>query len=321
VCADSGTQPSEACPTDKRRDEIFAANQGPLPSGYDLWQKVRLDRVTGQIANEFTPADRIEERNVMIFPAKYRAWAEAHGYPVLGPQKPPLAFEPELELRSPASGMISENTVLLEGRVRVPEPLVWRLEYGVPNPIGWGVLSGPHGMDPNDPFGREIDGSLGEWDIAATAGQHGASDFTIRLTAYYDATQTDYPVAASNAVYVVFEAPTPTPTETPTVTPTIEVTPTATQTPEATVTDVHRPRGSCSRPQKSDIVATDRSPTNTPASIAVRAATQPQPGTQVSGLRRVGTVDGPGSRYQMDYARRRAGRVRLMPVAWRRQRR
>ncbi len=312
VCSDSGTQPSEACPTDKRRNEVFAANQGPLPAGYDLWQKVRVDRVTGQIANEFTPADRIEERNVMIFPAKYQAWAESHGYPALGPQKAPLAFEPELELRSPASGLITENIVALEGRIRVPEPLVWRLEYGVgPNPVGWGVLSGPHGADPGDPFGREIDGSLGEWDIAATASQHETNDFTIRLAAYYDANQTDYPVAASAAVYVVLEAPTPAPTETATETPTPELTPTGTPTgtPTAALTPTASPTGGVivltPTETPTDVAPPTATATDLPPSTSVRAAiTQPQPGAQVSGIVDVlGIADGPGfAGYQFDYA-------------------
>ncbi len=58
ICSDSGTLPSDACPQDKRRNEVFAANSGPLPAAYDLWQRVRIDKVTGQLANEFTPADR-----------------------------------------------------------------------------------------------------------------------------------------------------------------------------------------------------------------------------------------------------------------------
>ena len=310
VCADSGTQPSEACPSDKRRDELFAANQGPLPAGYDLWQKVRVDRVTGQLANEFTPADRIEERNLMIFPAKYRAWAESHGYPVLGPQKPPLAFEPELELRSPASGLITENIVTLEGRIRVPEPLVWRLEYGVgPSPIGWGVLSGPHGADPNDPLGRELDGSLGEWDIAATAAQHGVNDFTVRLAAYYDATQTDYPVAASAAVYVVLEAPTPTPTETPTETPTPELTPTATLTPTPTAAVTPTPTSTVIEPTPTHTPTVTAPPTASPTAaptnaVVLAAIDQPAPGAQLNGSVAVlGVADGPGfAGYQMDFA-------------------
>ena len=312
VCVDSGTQPSEACPADRRRDEVFAGNQGPLPAGYDLWQKVRVDRVTGQMANEFTPADRIEERNVMIFPAKYQGWAQSHGYPVLGPQKAPLAFEPELELRSPASGLITESIVTLEARVRVPEPLVWRLEYGVgPSPIGWGVLSGPHGADPDSPFGREFDGSLGEWDVAATAAMHGVNDFTIRLAAYYEGDQTDYPVAASAAAYVVLEAPTPAPTETPTETPTPLLTPTATPTETfvATPTPTATPTGGVPGPTPTETPTVAAPPTATPTdmppSTTVRAAiTQPQPGAQVSGIVNVlGIADGPEfAGYEFDYA-------------------
>ncbi len=102
VCAESGTLPSEACPA--QREDVFATGRGPLPAGYDLWHRVRIDRVTGQLATEFTPADRIETRDVMIFPEKYRAWAEARNLPLLSQQRPPLAFEPELELLFPSDG-------------------------------------------------------------------------------------------------------------------------------------------------------------------------------------------------------------------------
>ncbi len=297
VCADSGTLPSAACPGDRRRDEIFAANQGPLPAGYDLWQRVKVDRVTGQLANEFTPGDRIEERDVMIFPPRYRAWAEAHGYPVLGPQQPALAFEPELALRSPASGTVAEGLVSIDGRVRVPEPLVWRLEYGVgPNPIGWGVLSGPHPLDPNDPFGREIDGNLGQWDVAAAIAQHGVRDFTLRLAAYQDATRTDYPVVASEAVYVVVDAPLP--TETPTETPTPEVTPTETPTPEVTPEETPTPTPTV------EAVPTE-SPTAEPTSAVVLAMIgEPLDGAQLNGpVDLLGAASGSGfAGYQLDFA-------------------
>lgn len=301
ICADSGAQPSVACPADRRRDEVFAANQGPLPAGYDLWQRVKVDRVTGQLANEFTPADRVEERDVMIFPPRYRAWAEAHGYPVLGPQQAPLAFEPELALRAPVSGTITEGVINIEGRVRVPEPLVWRLEYGVgPNPIGWGVLSGPHPLDANDAFGRELDGNLGQWDVAAAVAQHGARDFTLRLAAYQDATRTDYPIAASEAVYVVVEAPLP--TETPTETPTPELlpteTPTETPTPEAT------PTIEVVATPTVEVIPTE-GPTAIPTSAVVLALIdEPLDGAQLNGpVDLLGTASGSGfAGYQLDFA-------------------
>ena len=99
VCADTGTLPGEACPT--QREEIFASGQGPLPGQYDLHQRVRIDKVTGRLATEFTPPDRVEERNVMLFPPKYRAWAEAHGIPQPAIELPTYAFPPELRLDAP----------------------------------------------------------------------------------------------------------------------------------------------------------------------------------------------------------------------------
>jgi hypothetical protein len=202
-----------------------------------------VDRVTGQLANEFTPADRVEEHDVMVFPSQYREWAAAHGYPVLMLEPPQYAFPPELALVEPINDSAVGARVLVTGRVKLPSPLVWRLEYGVgPAPIGWGVLIESRTGD--------LDGFIGEWDAGATAAQHGAGDFTLRLAAY-DPANMDYPVAVSGPVHVYVSAPAPTPepsasptpepspTETPpAATPTLEATPTPTPTltPAPTVT-------------------------------------------------------------------------------------
>ncbi|OQA46543.1 MAG: hypothetical protein BWY52_00695 [Chloroflexi bacterium ADurb.Bin325] len=285
VCAESGAQPSEACPS--RRDELFAANQGPLPAGYDLWQRVRVDRITGQLATEFTPEERVETRDVMVFPQRYRAWAEAHGYPVLGQQRPPLAFEPELALYGPEDGATVMGLTPVIGHVRVPEPLVWRLEYGVgPDPIGWGVLSGPNPPDPADPVGRDLDGVLGDWDVEATVAQHDTTDFSLRLAAYYDAGALDYPIAISNIVYIRIASPTatPTPTETAMPTDTPWPTPTIEPTPSAT-------------PDLGPTPPAEPSPSPTPgAAASIRAAIlTPEEGATVDGpVEILGVADGPG---------------------------
>ena len=304
VCADSGTQPSEACP--QRRDEVFAAGRGPLAVVYDLWQRVRLDKLTGQLADEFTPADRIETRDVTFFPEKYREWAAAHDYPVLN-AKPPYAFAPELALYDPVDGSEVTGMVPVAGHVHLPEPLVWRLEYGVgPAPIGWGVLSGPHPADPNNPegIGREMDGALGDWDVAATAAQHDVADFSLRLAAYDPATM-DYPVAVSNAVYVVMAA---VPTDTPAPTETLE--PTWTPEPTATVEVTPTPTAEVATPtptpSETPPPAAEPSATPTPeAPAALRAViSQPADGAEVTGAVEVwGTADGAGyARYLLAYA-------------------
>jgi membrane peptidoglycan carboxypeptidase len=310
VCAEGGTQPGEACP--RQREELFAVERGPLPAVYDLWQRVRVDRLTGQLATEFTPAERVETRDVAIFPERYREWAAAHGYPVLNAQ-PPYPFQPELALDSPADGSEVAGVAPIAGRVHIPEPLVWRLEYGVgPAPIGWGVLSGPHPIDSNDPAapGREFAGELGGWDAAATAAQHGVSDFTLRLAAY-DPANMDYPVAVSNAVYVILAASptgtpapteTPSPTSTPEPTPVGEITPTAipepptaTPTSETTATPA---------PGETPSPTVEPSPTAPPEPDLRAIITQPADGAVVTGpVAVVGSADGAGFvGYVLDYA-------------------
>jgi membrane peptidoglycan carboxypeptidase len=291
VCADSGTLPSPACPA--QRKEVFAAGQGPLPASYDLHQRVRVDRVTGQLATEFTPADRLDERDVMVFPARYRAWAEARGLPLLGLQSPSYAFPPELALIGPADSSTVTGLVPVFGRARVPEPLVWRLEYGVgAGPIGWGVVSGPSNAEAND--------LLGEWDATAMVNLHGASDYSLRLAAY-DPANMEYPVAVSNAIHVYVElasdtptleptstsGPTVTPTETPFLTPTSS--PTPADTPVPTPAETPMP------------TATPTATSTVTLSEPVRAMiVEPLEGSPVSGdVLVMGSADGLGFAYYL----------------------
>jgi membrane peptidoglycan carboxypeptidase len=251
VCADSGTEPGAACPA--IREEIFAANQGPLPAKYDLYQRVRVDKLTGRPATEFTPADRIEERVLMIFPARYRAWAEAHGYPQLA-EPPTYAFKPELILYSPLNGSNVRGVVQVAGRVHLPPPLVWRVEYGVgPGPIGWGVIAGS--------LQGDIDGIITGWDAAQPVEQHGASDFSVRLAAY-DPTFLDYPVAVSNVAYVRVVNPTATATVSPL--------PTASPSPSPSASASVSPTRTKGGPPPT----TTATPSGTPSSTNVPAASR-----------------------------------------------
>jgi membrane peptidoglycan carboxypeptidase len=299
VCADSGTLPSAACPA--QREEVFAAGQGPLPASYDLHQRVRVDSITGQLATEFAPADRVEERDVVVFPARYRAWAEARGLPLLGLQAPSYAFPPELALISPADASAVTGLVPVFGRARVPEPLVWRLEYGVgPSPIGWGVVSGPSSAEASD--------LLGEWDAAAMVALHEATDYSLRLAAY-DPANADYPVAVSNAVHVHVDLPTDTPTVEPTGTPSPTITPT--EIPPLTPTPSPFPMETPT-PTSSPFPTETATPTpiETPTPTATPVVPLPKPlramiaepaeGSQVSGdVLVMGSADGPEFAYYL----------------------
>ena len=319
VCADTGTLPSEACPN--RRQEVFAAGHGPLPARFDLHQRLRIDKVTGLLATESTPPDRVETRDVMVFPARYQKWAEAHGMPQLNLEQPKYAFQPELELKGPVDGSQVGGIVQVTGRAHLPEPLVWRVEYGVgPSPIGWGTLTGQKQGD--------VDGWLVDWDVPAYVSKHdGAGDFSLRLAAY-DPQRPQNPVAVSNAVHVIVEAPTPTPS--PTLEPSPTPADTSTPTPEATATDTPAPAdtptplppGPTDTPQPVEPTATPAGATSTAtatpggqATTPVEAAiTQPLPNVQVSGAVPINGIAA-GSRFHSYWLQYAPG-IRPAPKAW-----
>jgi len=284
------------------RQEYFAEGQPPLPAGYDLWQRVRIDRVTGQLATEFTPPDRIEVRDVMIFPERYRAWAEARNLPLLSVQRPPLSFAPELTLLFPVDGSALDGIVPIYGRIRVPEPVVWRLEYGAAHdPGAWGILIGPRPADAADAGARELEGILLQWDLPATALLHGTDQLALRLAAYYDINSLDYPVAVSNVVRLTWMRPTDTPTPTPSAMPTPTETPTATL--EETETPTPTPETEVP-PGTPEPGGTPPVPTPVPSGLVRAVISLPQEGMQVSGEVAIwGTADGPGfAGYVLEYS-------------------
>ena len=162
VCADTGTQPSDACPA--RRSRWFAEDRLPLPKEKDLWQKLRLVRGTDELANEFTPADQIEERVYKIYPLPYREWAEQNGIP-----QPPLAAlttpEPgqvQVGIVDSPEGMIVSGVVTVVGSANVPDFAAYELQYGISHDPGAFSLAiyGPV----NSPVAN---GQLGWWDVSS----------------------------------------------------------------------------------------------------------------------------------------------------------
>ncbi len=171
VCADTGTRPSQACP--ERRAQWFAEDRSPLPSEHDLYQVVRLDRNSGQLANEFTPPDAVEEKVFKIYPEPYRRWAEEHGIP-----QPPASpdevfdFQAELFIRQPVEGEVVSGIVQVYGTANAPGFHSYELQYGISHDPGAFSLpiAGPYGAP-------VIDGFLGEWDTRGL----GEGPHTLRL--------------------------------------------------------------------------------------------------------------------------------------------
>ena len=236
ICETSGAQPSEWCP--KQRNEIFAADQLPVPKEQDLWQKILVDTWTelkaSDVCSEFT-----DERFVMNVTDQWarkwirqdsngQEWAQNMGF------EDPVTFaptrecnqddpRPDLAFTSPRDkDRITSNPLEIFGKANAT---AWfdhvALEWGEgDDPNDWELLE--RWNDPIQDASR-----LFEWDMEDLPN----GPITIRL--YMESTEDTYAevkIRLDNQI----PTPTPTPTETPTPTFTPTVTPTFTQTPTVT---------------------------------------------------------------------------------------
>ncbi|RIK39794.1 MAG: penicillin-binding protein [Chloroflexi bacterium] len=234
VCAETGTLPSEACP--ERRMRWFAEDRPPLPPEKDLYQLVRLDRVTGRLANEYTPADAIEERVFKIYPPQYRQWAEEHGIP-----QPPeddgdvFDFASEVIIRSPAEGEVLDGVVTVVGSANVAEFGNYELQYGISHDPG--AFSPPIA----GPFAAPVvDGTLGLWDTTGLGDGPHTLRLVVRNNVGHEFEQR-VRVFISRATPTWTPEATPTWTPVPTETPVFEEPPTATPEPTWTLPPVDTP--------------------------------------------------------------------------------
>jgi 1A family penicillin-binding protein len=222
ICADSGTIPSQVCP--RKKLEIFAAGQGPLGPEHDIYQMVRIDRTTGQLATEFCPESLVEEKYFQVYPPDGREWAEQHGIPQPPTETCTLHVGPaQVVIFQPLEGEQVEGIVPVVGRADRPDFSHYVVEYGVTHdPGGWGPVSGPQ----NTPVES---GLLAQWD---TRGLHNMGH-TLRVLVFdHQGTV----VEARVHVVVANPTPTPAPTPVPTSTPLPTLTPTTTATPGPTAT-------------------------------------------------------------------------------------
>ncbi len=214
VCADTGAQPSEACP--ERVKQWFAVDRPPLPPEQDLWRRVRIDKVTGKLATEFTPAQLVEEKVFKVYPPEYRQWAEENGIPQ-PPTEPSdlFTFQPQVTIRQPAEGAQVTGIFTVVGSANVPGFASYELQYGISHSPG--AFSLPF----VGPVATPVEeGVLGQWDTRELLnGPH-----TLRLLVR-DRFGNEY----ESRVRVTVLNPTPTPEPTPTHTPTWTPTPTPTE--------------------------------------------------------------------------------------------
>jgi penicillin-binding protein 1C len=231
ICSVSGTEPSEWCPD--QRNEIFAADQPPLPKEDDLWQKLLVDTWTGLKAS---PAckDFTDERFVLNVSDPFaiqwikkdpagRAWAQGIGFerPVtFAPSRECKADDPRptLVFNDPREGdVLRDNPIDIYAQVNASANFEsFRLEYGVGgDPVEWKTL-----LERDNPVPQPD--KLFTWDVLnGEEGPIPAGPVTLRLT--MQSTEDTY---AELKLHIILQVPTPTPTASPTPTPTPTLTPT-----------------------------------------------------------------------------------------------
>ena len=176
ICSPSGLLPTSYCP--EVVSEVFL--QGTEPTQVDqLYQPVRVNRETGNLATLYTPPELVEERIYLIPPGGAEAWAEAAGIDL-----PPVEYDavqveedvhPDVDIQFPEQFDIVRGMLRIRGRVR-PEGLeFYRIQVGEGlNPTEW--------IQAGDDVGEAVySGLLGDVD---TEGLNGL--YTIQLLAVLD---------------------------------------------------------------------------------------------------------------------------------------
>ncbi|HEY9088145.1 MAG TPA: transglycosylase domain-containing protein [Anaerolineaceae bacterium] len=235
ICASSGTEPSEFCPS--QRGEIFAVDQPPLPAREDLWQKVNIDTWTGLRASaacsDFTDEQfslNVTDKSAQDWirnSGEGRAWASAAGF------DDPIYFTPERECRlddprpTIAFAGLNDNQTINESPLDIYGVVFatqnfrdWRLEWGVgDDPLEWKPLIEQSNQEFRDPQ------KLYTWDMKDVPPGE-----MISLRLYMNSTQNTF---AERKIRIRNMAPTitPTPTVTATETEIPSLTPTVTETP------------------------------------------------------------------------------------------
>jgi penicillin-binding protein 1C len=245
ICGISGAEPSEFCPPDSVRPELFDPNHLPPPREQDLWQKIFLDPFTGlrqtaECARAYQNDQLYAQEKLVIAvsdPSAQKwltedpngqAWAAAHNItlPIAwapAGQCTPDSPRPIVSFAYPPEGAtLTAGPIQILGQAAATQDFDhFIVEYGLGHdPLGWGAVMGPN----TNPFPET--GRLADWDLSPLEGP-----VTLRIIVF---SKTGGTAEARVRFTVQRPTPSPTPTETTTATPLDTATPTATPTASAT---------------------------------------------------------------------------------------
>ena len=171
VCIPSGMLPSMDCPATS--DEVFLiGNEPTLPD--TLYEKIKVNRETGQRATVFTDPTLIDEQLFINVPTKARQWAIEAGLPVApsGYDAIPVSqTNANVQISAPAIFSAVGGKVEISGTASLENLNSWTLQVGEGiNPLNWLQIAGGNSA-------VATGGSLAEWDTTGIDGL-----YAIRLT-------------------------------------------------------------------------------------------------------------------------------------------
>ncbi|HEY69472.1 MAG TPA: hypothetical protein G4O08_02690, partial [Anaerolineae bacterium] len=154
ICAVSGTEPSDWCPT--KRVEVFASDQLPLPQSKDLWQEIWVDSYSLERSTAECAEFAIEKLALYVTDpwavewiegtSSGRSWAQRMGFPPERRFYVPETYcsasspRPIIGITSPAEGgTIQSNPLEIFGRASATRYFKrWVLDYGSGfDPLSW----------------------------------------------------------------------------------------------------------------------------------------------------------------------------------------
>ena len=164
VCLPSGLLPSLDCPA--TRLEIFLSGNEPVTAD-TLYEKVQVNRETGQRATVFTAPELIEEKVVMNVPANLRQWAIENSFDVAPSgydSIPYMTIDPDTQLTSPVLFSAVGGKVPISGKASGADFGYYTIQVGQGiNPSSWQQLG--------DAVTTPVDnGLLAEWDTTGLDG-------------------------------------------------------------------------------------------------------------------------------------------------------
>lgn len=165
ICALSGLKPTDLC--QNRRTEVFIKGTAPKQPD-DMHQVFRIDRVTGQLATQYTPPDQVEEKVFEVYPPEAADWVRDNKVPQppteYSDRSGPGSVADDVAVVSPNAYAYVGGKVTVTGNARSGNFRAYRLEFGAGLQPSAVQQIGP------DHFNQVSNGPLEVWDTGALAG-------------------------------------------------------------------------------------------------------------------------------------------------------